>query len=220
MGPGTDMAAMPGMAMPDPLSAGAIASAFLMWALMMVAMMLPSALPMILLHAKLSQGRPHATAAFALAYLLVWTAVALVAALAQQALVASGWIGVHDLLLGDARIGGALLIAASLYQLTPIKRLCLERCRSPLSFLMTGWRPGASGALRLGLRHGVYCVGCCWMLMALLFVGGVMNLAWVALLALVVMAEKLLPGGRWAANVVATVAFAAGGAMLLVSLSS
>jgi predicted metal-binding membrane protein len=94
-------------------------------------------------------------------------------------------------------LSAGVLIGAGLYQLSPFQNLCLSHCRSPAAFLSRHWRPGASGALRLGVLHGAYCVGCCWMLMALLFVGGVMNLAWIAGLTLVVMAEKLLPGGRW-----------------------
>jgi predicted metal-binding membrane protein len=204
-----------GMAMPAPLSPEAIAAAFLMWALMMVAMMLPSALPMILLHAKLAQ-RTDATAVFALTYVAVWTAASLIAAAAQQGLVAARLLDGDRLLFGNRMIGGALLIAAGLYQLTPLKRRCLERCRSPLSFLMSGWRPGIGGALLLGLRHGLYCLGCCWMLMALLFVGGVMNLAWVALLAAIVLIEKIAPGGRWLTMGIAGAAVI-GGLVLILS---
>jgi predicted metal-binding membrane protein len=108
----------------------------------------------------------------------------------------------------------ALLIAAGLYQLSPLKDACLGRCRSPADFLARNYRPGASGALRLGLLHGAYCVGCCWMLMALLFVGGVMNLIWIAALTLLVAAEKLLPGGNWLARI-AGMAMVGWGAMLL-----
>ncbi|MBA3896687.1 MAG: DUF2182 domain-containing protein [Sphingomonadaceae bacterium] len=202
------------MAMPaDPLGAPALIAAFVMWALMMVAMMLPSALPMILTHARLSRGAVPA-GLFALCYVAVWTAASLVAALAQQSLVARGALGPMTLALGDRRIAGALLIAAGLYQLTPLKRRCLDNCRSPLAFLMRGWRPGIAGTLRLGLSHGLYCLGCCWLLMALLFAGGVMNLAWVALLAGIVLIEKVAPRGVPVAQAVGGLAIAAGVALI------
>lgn len=202
------MAGMAGMAMAEPLSPPEIAAAFLMWALMMVAMMLPSALPMILLYARLAH-RASAMLAFALAYILVWTGASLIAAMAQQGLIAADILD-SRLILGHPLLAGALLIAAGLYQFSPLKRRCLDRCRSPLSFLISGWRPGMAGAIHLGLRHGLYCLGCCWLLMALLLVGGVMNLAWVALLAAIVLAEKIAPGGRWTATGVGGVALLAG----------
>lgn len=197
------------MAMAHPLSASEIGAAFLMWALMMVAMMLPSALPMVLLHAKLAQ-RTATTLLFALAYVTVWTGMSLIAAVAQQGLVAVRIVEGDGLVIGNPLLGGALLVAAGLYQLTPLKRRCLERCRSPLSFLMRGWRPDIPSAIRLGLRHGLYCLGCCWLLMALLFVGGVMNLAWVALLAAIVLAEKIASQGRLVAAGVGSAALIAG----------
>ncbi len=117
------------------------------------------------------------------------------ATLAQWLLVRSGAVSEMTLAFGNQRIGGALLIAAGLYQATPLKRACLDTCRSPMSFLMRFWRPGWTGAVRLGLMHGVSCLGCCAALMALLFVFGVMNLVWVAALTLVVLAEKVFPIG-------------------------
>ena len=173
---------------------------FVMWFIMMVAMMLPSAAPMILLYGKLARGGRKqggvfaSTTLFAGFYLAVWAGFSAPAALVQWALVRSGAISDMGLAFGDARIGGALLMAAGLYQLTPFKSACLEKCRSPLSFLMRLWRPGLFGAARLGLTHGLYCLGCCAMLMALLFVFGVMNLLWVACLAIVVLIEKVVPG--------------------------
>ncbi len=190
---------------------------FLMWTLMMVAMMLPSAMPMVLVHARLMKATPGSsamriatTAVFALAYLLVWALASLSAALAQRYLIDIGLVSSRTLMFGDPVAAGCLLIAAGFYQLTPLKRRCLERCRAPLSFLMRGWRPDMAGALRLGLRHGLYCLGCCWLLMTLLFVGGVMNLGWVVLLAFIVLAEKLLPGGRVVALAVGIVAIVTG----------
>jgi predicted metal-binding membrane protein len=135
------------------------------------------------------------TAIFAVVYLAAWAAFSLAAAIAQWLLVRSGLVSELTLAFGDRRIGGALLIAAGLYQMTPLKRTCLESCRSPMSFLMRLWRPSWAGAARLGLAHGLYCLGCCALLMALLFVFGVMNLAWVAALALFVLIEKVLPFG-------------------------
>lgn len=184
-----------------PATAAYVGAAFVMWALMMVAMMLPSASPMILLYARFARARFGAAAgagiaAFTLAYVLVWSGFAALAALLQAVLVAGGQIGAMELKLGDARLGGGLLIAAGLYQLTPLKDNCLDKCRSPLAFLSRGIRPGALGALRLGIEHGLYCLGCCWALMMLLFVGGVMDLAWIAALALLVATEKLLPWRR------------------------
>jgi predicted metal-binding membrane protein len=212
---------MPGMAMGGPPAALAPAgpaylfSAFAMWLLMMVAMMLPSAAPMILLYERFAkgvkrQGRALApTFLFAATYLGVWAGFSLLAAAVQFLLVQSGLISAMGLALGSRRIAGLLLIAAGLYQLTPLKRACLAACRSPLSFLTRLWRPGWAGALRLGFAHGLYCLGCCWLLMALLFVGGVMNLAWVAALAILVLIEKVAPiGDRFGAavGVVVTVA--------------
>jgi len=198
-----------------------LVEAFVMWLIMMVAMMLPSAAPMILLYGKLARGARQqggvfaSTTLFAALYLAVWGGFSAVAALIQWALVRSGAVSAMGLAFGDRRVAGALLIAAGLYQLTPLKYNCLEKCRSPLSFLMRLWRPGLVGAARLGLTHGVYCLGCCAMLMALLFVFGVMNLAWVACLAIVVLIEKVVPGGQRIGWLAGIAALAAGVAMVL-----
>jgi predicted metal-binding membrane protein len=197
---------MPGMDMSGPMGSPAeawvyLSSAFVMWLLMMVAMMLPSAAPMILIYGKVARGAQAQgaamapTAVFAGSYLVIWGGFSALAALAQWLLVRSGVISEMGLAIGDRRIAGTLLIAAGLYQATPVKRACLESCRSPLSFLMRLCRPGWAGAARLGFAHGLYCLGCCALLMTLLFVFGVMNLVWVAALALFVMVEKLLPVG-------------------------
>jgi predicted metal-binding membrane protein len=182
-----------------------------MWAAMMVAMMLPSAAPTILLYSQVhrhslgSESSPP-TSAFLAGYLACWIAIALAATAFQLAL--------GRMELENPIAAAGLLIAAGLYQLSPVKDACLSRCRSPAQFISRHYRPGASGAFRLGLLHGAYCVGCCWMLMALLFVGGVMNLLWIAGLTLLVAAEKLLPGGKWIARV-AGIAFIGWGAALL-----
>lgn len=182
-----------------------------MWAAMMVAMMVPSAAPAILLFAKVHRhsiepGISPPTAAFLGGYLACWLGFAGLAAGLQ-------------LMIGNRMIIGsgaaaALLILAGLYQLSPLKHACLGNCRSPAQFISRHYRAGTWGATRLGLLHGAYCVGCCWLLMALLFVGGVMNLAWIAALTLLVAAEKLLPGGAWIARL-AGIAFIGWGVMII-----
>ncbi|MCJ8190361.1 DUF2182 domain-containing protein [Sphingomicrobium aestuariivivum] len=177
---------------------------FSMWWVMMVAMMLPSAAPTILLYARAARhggiARPP-VALFLLGYLLVWGAFSALAAAAQF------WLQQQALVTGMAMgsasrwLSGGLLVAAGLYQFSPWKDRCLTLCRSPAAFIARHQRPGATGALRLGLIHGAYCAGCCWALMALLFVLGVMNIAWIAILTLLVAAEKLLPLGRMIAKI-------------------
>ena len=193
---------MPGVGMVSPSDAAAyLTSTFVMWFLMMVAMMLPSAAPMILFYSGLARGARAKgtlfapTSIFAAMYLAVWAGFSALATVAQWLLVWSGAVSEMTLAFGNQHIGGSLLIAAGLYQATPLKRACLDTCRSPMSFLMRFWRPGWAGAARLGLFHGMACLGCCAALMALLFVFGVMNLVWVAALALVVLAEKAFPIG-------------------------
>lgn len=172
---------------------------FLMWFVMMVAMMVPSAAPMILIYERFAESTRKAggalmpTALFALLYLAVWAVFSLAATIAQILLSRAGLIDATSLAIGGRHIAGGLLIAAALYQLSPIKRSCLENCRSPFSFLRREWGPGWRAAARLGIKHGIYCVGCCWLLMSLLFVGGVMNLAWVAILAVIILVEKVAP---------------------------
>ncbi len=178
------------------------ALAALMWATMMTAMMLPSASPVVLVFVGLNRARRGAGAApvldtglFVLGYLAVWSGFSLAAAGGQWGLHAAAALA-SDTLRVTPAVGGPLLVAAGLYQITPLKTVCLARCRSPLSFLMAGWRPGRRGALALGVRHGLYCLGCCWALMTLLFVGGAMNLVWAAALGGFVLLEKLVPAGR------------------------
>ena len=202
LGAGMDMsAAMAGAAAPMPMAwtPGHAAVMALMWALMMLAMMLPSAAPMILLHGTVSRRRDPGRGGrrallFALAYAAVWSGFSLAATAVQWGLERAALL-TPDMAAGSAVLASLLFLGAGVYQITPLKRACLRRCRSPLEFLAEHWREGNAGAFRMGLRHGAYCVGCCWAVMALLFAGGVMNLAWIAGLALLVMAEKLLPGG-------------------------
>lgn len=193
-----DMPDMDAMTMmpPDPWSGAYLVTAFLMWAIMMVAMMLPSASPMILLHARFARrsgSKGADSLLFLLSYLVLWAIFALAAALGQAALLHSGLLTGMSLALDSRQIAAVLLIAAGAYQFSPVKQSCLSHCRSPLSFLMRHWRPGRAGAVRMGLRHGLYCLGCCALLMLLLFVGGVMNLGWIALLTIIVMTEKFSP---------------------------
>ena len=173
---------------------------FLMWAIMMVAMMLPSAAPMILLHARVQRqagtAATHlATWTFTAGYLVAWSVFSLGATALQWGLEKAALLS-PMMVTTDHRLGAAVLAVAGGYQLTPLKHACLEHCRSQLHFVSQHWRPGAGGALRMGLHHGAYCIGCCWFLMALLFVGGVMNLVWIAVIAGFVLVEKVAPHGR------------------------
>ena len=175
---------------------------FVMWAVMMAAMMLPSAAPMILLFATLARRRSErgelatAPGTFAMGYMAVWMAFSLAAAALQFGMEKAALLSPMMQTTSTA-VTGAVLMAAGLYQWTPLKQTCLRRCRSPLDFLTTNWQPGAGGAFRMGLRHGALCLGCCWVLMLLLFVGGVMNLGWIAGIALFVLVEKFSPAGHW-----------------------
>lgn len=198
---GLHMAAMP---MPGLSGWAVFSGAFVMWALMMVAMMTPSAVPMILLHARVAArsdaaGAARMSLAFTAAYLVLWIVFALAATLAQLVLVRLHVI--DDMLaMSSQRIAGLVLIAAGLYQFTPLKHACLAGCRGPVDFLSRHWHPGVGGAFCTGLEHGLFCLGCCWALMLLLFVGGVMNFVWIAALTALVVVEKLAPGGDFLAR--------------------
>ena len=196
------MAGMADMVMPrdEPWGPADLGLTFAMWAVMMLGMMLPGAAPTIALFAALDRRRrssgiaPSMIGAFGAGYLTVWTGFSIVATLLQWGLDSALLLTMAQALAGPLPASG-LLILVGLYQLTPLKRACLARCRSPLGFLLSHWRNGQWGAFRLGLLHGAWCLGCCSFLMLLLFVGGAMNLVWAAGLALLVMAEKLLPRG-------------------------
>lgn len=193
-----------GMSSNTPWTATDLFFTFAMWAVMMVGMMAPSATPMILLfgasEARARKKMPFlGAAAFALGYLAVWTLFSALAALAQWGLHQAAMLSPAMSVLSP-RIGGAVLIVAGAYQLSPWKNQCLTHCRSPLSFLMTHWRPGRRGAFSIGAHHGSYCLGCCWALMAILFVVGVMNLFWVAVLTAFVLLEKVGPKGAMVAR--------------------
>jgi predicted metal-binding membrane protein len=170
-----------------------------MWAVMMAGMMLPSALPTILLYTRALQGNDarapvRRTLSFAVGYLLAWAGFSVAATVAQWGLAEAALVSPMMVSVSPV-LGGALLLAAGIYQWTPLKDRCLAGCRSPLGFLAQHFRPGAYGSLRAGLRHGLYCVGCCWALMLLLFVGGVMNLLWIVAISAFVLLEKLAPYG-------------------------
>ena len=216
---------MPGMSMAAPgFSPWTFTHAvfmFAMWAVMMVGMMAPSAAPMVLIYTQVARqaktlGKPFASALwFTGGYLLAWTGFAAVATACQYALERAALLS-PTMASASKWLGAALLLAVGLYQWAPIKERCLTQCRSPLSFVQThgGFKSTAIGSLRLGLLHGVYCIGCCWALMALLFVGGVMNLLWIVSIAIVVLAEKLAPGGRYVARAAGLLAIVAGATML------
>lgn len=175
---------------------------FFMWAIMMVGMMLPSAAPMTMLYAGMvrkaeRQGTPMpSTAAFVSGYLAMWCVFSVGATLLQWGLHQAALLS-SMMITKSQVLGGGLLLMAGLYQLTPWKNVCLDHCRSPAHFFSHHWRPGVSGAFRLGLEHGAFCLGCCWALMGLLFFGGVMNLLWIAGIAIFVFLEKVLPFGVW-----------------------
>ena len=196
-----------GMAMTEmsPWSAMDFLAMFIMWAVMMVGMMLPGAGPMILMFARVSRRNRDAggplvpTAVFATGYAVAWTAFSLVATILQWQLNAFALLS-PMMVSTSGFLTGAILLAAGIYQWTPWKHACLRNCRSPIDFILHRWRAGRGGALRMGIEHGAYCVGCCWFLMGLLFAGGVMNLFWVAAIAAFVMVEKVLPRGTQIAN--------------------
>jgi len=202
------------MAMP-PRSAAELLLLLAMWWVMMVGMMLPGVAPVILTFATVNRnrrarGEPYVpTALFATGYLLTWGGFSVAATLAQGALERATLLSPMDMTINGRLLGGVLFLSAGLYQFTPVKLACLRSCRSPLDFVLNHWRDGPGGALRMGMTHGLYCLGCCWILMLLLFVGGVMNLLWVAGLAAVVLVEKLMPG-PWFARIAGTLLAAAG----------
>ena len=205
----------------EPWNAIEFAFVFAMWAVMMIGMMTPSAMPMILLYTRVGRqsanaGKPlTATGWFASGYLLMWTAFALAATSVQWAL-ERGALLTPTMAAASGVFGGCVMIAAGLYQWMPLKDACLRQCQAPWLFIQRhgGFRGDAVGSLALGARHGLYCVGCCWVLMALLFVGGVMNVLWIAAIAILVLAEKVVPAGRVISRTAGAGLFA-GGAWLL-----
>lgn len=179
-----------------------------LWVVMMVATMFPSAAPMILMFARVHAGKRQQgqsfvpTWVFAGAYLCVWTVFGVAAYVAAAG---ADWLAGRSMWLMDngARLGGAVLVMAGLYQLSPLKHACLSNCRTPLQFIMTSWREGYGGAVRMGLAHGVYCLGCCWLLFVILFPLGMMNVAAIAVITVFIFAEKALPLGRLTSRIAA-----------------
>jgi predicted metal-binding membrane protein len=191
---------MDAMTRVQPWTASEFGLRLTMWAVMMVAMMVPTAAPMTLMYAAVArkaaaQHTPLApTFVFVAGYLAMWTIFSLVATIAQHALDQAALLS-PTMVSSSARFGAALLIAAGVYQFTPLKNVCLKNCRAPAHFMSRHWRTGNLGAFRMGLRLGAHCVGCCWILMGLLFVGGVMNLFWIAAIAIFILLEKTIPFG-------------------------
>lgn len=230
-GTGMSVAAMTTWQFPPPVRPGLAAGwsvhywliMLAMWWVMMVAMMVPSAAPMILLYARVvrhgqRKGQIDAavvpTAVFGLGYLTAWFGFSTAAVLLQWCLEQVGLMHMMKMWSVNKWLTGALLVAAGLYQLSSLKQVCLHHCRTPMEFLSQHFRPGRLGALRMGIGHGLYCVGCCWVLMALLFAGGIMNLVWVAGLAIFVLIEKLAPIGPVVARATGVVLLAGGGMVM------
>lgn len=182
---------------------------FLMWLVMMIAMMTPSVSPLILIFAKINrqrkqQERPFVNAAYLIAgYFLVWAAFSLVATALQWLLQQMSLLN-PDMKTTNKILGSIILIATGIFQFTPLKQSCLAHCRSPLNFVLQHWKEGKQGALKMGIENGFYCLGCCWMLMLLLFVTGIMNLLWVSIIAIFVLMEKILPRTKWVPYIAGT----------------
>lgn len=202
-------------------------TAIVMWWVMMIAMMTPSAAPFVLLYGRVLRyhGQATRTPAYASStwlvagYLAVWLSFSIIAAALEKLLQPIGLASAATLGSKSAALSASLLAAAGLYQLSPLKSACLRQCRGPVAFLTRYWRPGRLGAFAMGLRHGAWCVGCCWLLMALLFVGGIMNLAWIAALTILVLIEKLAPAGPLAGRISGVVLLAWALATVLVPAS-
>ena len=193
---------------------------FVMWSVMMVAMMLPAVSSMLLAFATINRRRRErhepdvATAVFLCGYLFVWVGFSVLATLVQWGLQSAALLS--PMMVSTSPIlGGTLLIAAGIFQWTPLKDVCLAHCRSPMTFIFSDWREGIGGAVRMGLHHGAFCVGCCWALMALLFVVGVMNLLWIAALTIFVVIEKLAPHGGIVGRITGGVLITAGVVLLV-----
>jgi predicted metal-binding membrane protein len=219
-----DMAGLLCRAMPmqsAPLGSSRLLALAAMWVVMMAAMMLPTALPMVVTYARLRAAGPetaHAAAdvaLFVVGYIATWSAFSIAATALQGLLTEFAYLSPMTMTLASAPVAGAVLVAAGLYQWLPWKDACLGRCRSPIGFLMTAWRDGPGGALAMGWRHGLFCVGCCWALMAVLFVTGVMNPFWMVVLTGYMLAEKIAPGGAVLAKAVGAALIGAGLWMML-----
>jgi predicted metal-binding membrane protein len=193
----------------------AFTAAFLMWTVMMIAMMLPSALPFVFAfgaehRARRARNLPYLPASTFLAgYFAMWTAFSAIAAVLQEALHRAALLS-SQMSASSPVFAGGILVAAGAYQWTPLKNACLRHCRSPLIFLLSDWREGAFGAFRMGVDQGLFCLGCCWLLMLLPFAAGVMNLVWMAAITVFILAEKAAPGGQWFGRICGAALVAAG----------
>ncbi len=215
-----EMAGIAGMAQLRPWTALDASLMFIMWALMMIGMMVPSATPVILLYASVCRRQGNGeqplvpTGAFMMGYITGWAAFSIAATALQWGLEQTALLS-PMMVITSPLFGGLVLIVAGVYQWMPYKNACLSRCRSPIEFLSTHWRASVKGAFVMGLEHGLYCLGCCWALMLLLFVGGVMNLLWVAAIAIFVLVEKVAPFGRVVGQVGAVLFVLAGLAVIV-----
>jgi predicted metal-binding membrane protein len=215
-------AAMPGMSSSSPAY---LAWLVVMWGVMAVAMMLPTALPLVLLFGRFwrarnpGAGAGGATAQLVFGYLAAWFAFGAAASVLQLGLERAGAVTPAMGELRSAAAGGATLVLAGLFQLTPLKAACLSRCRSPLMFVMTRWRGGPGGSFLMGLDHGVFCLGCCWALMLVMFVAGVMNFAWMAALTVLMGLEKVVRRGELLARAAGVALVAAGVWLMLARFS-
>jgi predicted metal-binding membrane protein len=193
----------------------------LMWGVMMVAMMTPAASPMVLAFAGLERQRIGSTgtvwqqtSSLLAGYLLVWMGFSVLATIVQWALYSAGVLSASGMRTANESVDVVVLAGAGLFQFSSLKSVCLKHCRTPIGFLISEWRLGLRGAFVMGIRHGLHCVGCCWLLMTLLYVVGVMNIAWGAALAALVLAERILPGGRWLGRVVGVILVLAAGGLV------
>jgi len=227
IGMAADMAMPMGGGMPmvelRPWTAGYFIMMLTMWAVMMVGMMVPSVAPTVLIYAGVARKAAREGAAVASAYgfvagyLVIWIGVSLLATLAQWQL--DQWALLSPMLVSKSpAFGAAVLVGAGVYQQLPIKQQCLKHCRGPIQFIAEHWKSGAAGAFRMGLEHGIFCVGCCWMLMLLLFVGGVMNLLWIAAITIFILLEKVMPLGEAGGRCVGLLMVAAGGIMAVLGV--
>ena len=178
-----------------------LVTSFIMWVVMMIAMMTPALIIMVVVFQRVDRSDRRANVfVFASGYFIAWSVFSGLAATLQWGLHDSGWLGGHA--QGPKpMLAGTALIAAGIYQLTPLKESCLKRCRSPVSFFLNYWKPGRSGALRMGLHHGLICLGCCWGLMLTMFASGTSSVLVMALLSVFILAERLMPAGPWAARI-------------------
>jgi predicted metal-binding membrane protein len=198
---------------------------FVMWLVMMIAMMTPSVAPLVLLFARVNRQRKKQENPFVptsymfTGYFMVWAAFSGLATVLQWLLQQLSWLN-PDMIITNKILGSVILVTAGIFQFTSLKHTCLSFCRSPFDFITRYWKEGRKGAIMMGIRNGAYCVGCCWVLMVLLFVSGVMNILWVALIAIFVLVEKVTPKSRWISYAAGCLLIIYGGLVLLSSFSS